>query len=1104
MSTLEQHGEQVFADTYDEASHGEHAVVADDLRSILKLIAAQIEDSNQRHVEVLTQMQDRLQDLETEARRTKSRVPEAFAPAFERIQDGIALLAERIAEAGAAQTTGLVPLDEAAPLPALSKERPDSGTEPSIEPADNVADDDVAAASFPSEDPAWMDNDEPSFDAGEPANGDDPVSEDEEPDAFDLAEQPSFDDEPYDALSSSRPGDPENPWDDASAEALTRVIEDDRGMFRTDTSPLSLSMVAPMSANSKNIEPALERAELSQPEAVCDAVSANETIVANEREWLQERFADIAERIEVALTEMRPDDQLHALGDRFERLQEQIGQSMESVVKRSDLDGLRGAETQIEDLIASFQQLEQQSGRLDVIEVQLQKLMQRFSDENLMQLMADAGIGAGAIAAEPAAQPDFDALANAAAETVAARFADLQGAGNGVETADLRDMIQSLMDERRQGDEQTAGTLDTIQQAMISVLDRVEAIEQLARGDEVMDAPSDMPSGFAAPGGFASQHAQPNGIDDDADHLPIAQSPTMHDPYNMETGLDRDPAPANQSDDLPPIMAQADADPELTSTGPEARANHQHLDEPTPGVVAPDLPQINAVDRIRQEFIADAQRARLKAEQDIDDEATRVPGMMKKRAKPSRSAATSEHKPKSGFKIPGLGIQLAGSKVEELNAHSAGVDAALSGAPEPQTKERKSLFAITRRKLLVGAFVLLIATSGLLLLSPRKSTPPASQPAAVEQTFEDGMGVPEGITPPVGFQQQGQPNGASDDAPFFEGPAEPGSGEDGLGDRSEVIDGPVPALSNPALGLPPLASNGSGSLAGVSVQPVNRRLDADKLARLQERQWMAHQSSKVGAAAAKATPASLLPEYQLARPGTTNEPVSHSGMSRALDLPPATVGPLSLRLAAAKGDPSAEFEVGARMAEGRGMQQDLKEAVRWYKRSASQGFAQSQYRLGTLYERGLGVKQDNATARVWYQRAAEGGNVKAMHNLAVLSASRAEGSPDYLTAAHWFGQAAERGLADSQYNLAVLYENGLGVSKDTAQAYKFYALAAGSGDSEATKRRDAIKASLSARDLLDASRKVTKWRNKPVDKVVNDARAAGEAWKARDNGSFSS
>jgi localization factor PodJL len=219
-----------------------------------------------------------------------------------------------------------------------------------------------------------------------------------------------------------------------------------------------------------------------------------------------------------------------------------------------------------------------------------------------------------------------------------------------------------------------------------------------------------------------------------------------------------------------------------------------------------------------------------------------------------------------------------------------------------------------------------------------------------------------------------------------------------------------------------------------------------------------------------------------------------------LELPPATVGPLSLRMAAASGDPSAQFEVGARLAEGKGTTQNFKEAQLWYQRAASQGLAQAQYRLGTLFERGLGAKADAGRARMWYQRAAEQGNVKAMHNLAVLSASRDAASPDYATASQWFGKAAEYGLADSQFNLAVLHENGLGATKDSKLAYKWYALAAQSGDKEAAKRRDAMKTQLSPDDLFAAEDLVETFSPKRIEPMANDARVAGEDWKKREAG----
>ncbi|MDO9381647.1 MAG: tetratricopeptide repeat protein [Hyphomicrobiaceae bacterium] len=219
-----------------------------------------------------------------------------------------------------------------------------------------------------------------------------------------------------------------------------------------------------------------------------------------------------------------------------------------------------------------------------------------------------------------------------------------------------------------------------------------------------------------------------------------------------------------------------------------------------------------------------------------------------------------------------------------------------------------------------------------------------------------------------------------------------------------------------------------------------------------------------------------------------------------LELPPATVGPLTLRRAAAEGDPSAQFEVGARLAEGKGIDQNFQSAIEWYQRSASHGFAQAQYRIGTHYERGLGVEKDPERARVWYQRAAEQGNVKAMHNIAVLSTNRPDGKMDYAEALRWFSEAAQYNLPDSQFNLAVLHESGLGVPKDPKTAYVWFALAARNGDKEAIKRREAVKSQLTADALAAADTEVRAFRGKTQSPVINDARVAGELWKKRQVG----
>jgi localization factor PodJL len=208
---------------------------------------------------------------------------------------------------------------------------------------------------------------------------------------------------------------------------------------------------------------------------------------------------------------------------------------------------------------------------------------------------------------------------------------------------------------------------------------------------------------------------------------------------------------------------------------------------------------------------------------------------------------------------------------------------------------------------------------------------------------------------------------------------------------------------------------------------------------------------------------------------------------------PASFGG-TLRTAAAKGDPAAQYEVAVRYAEGRGVQQSLGDAAEWFERAAKQGLAPAQFRLGGLYEKGLGVKKNLDTARRFYLAAGEAGNAKALHNLAVLYAEGIDGKPDYQTAARWFRKAADYGVADSQYNLAVLYTRGIGVEQNLAEAYRWFTLAAREGDAESAKRRDEIGARLDQQTLQTVAQAAQGWTPDPQPELAVQVKAPSGGW----------
>ncbi len=202
------------------------------------------------------------------------------------------------------------------------------------------------------------------------------------------------------------------------------------------------------------------------------------------------------------------------------------------------------------------------------------------------------------------------------------------------------------------------------------------------------------------------------------------------------------------------------------------------------------------------------------------------------------------------------------------------------------------------------------------------------------------------------------------------------------------------------------------------------------------------------------------------KPVQPKAPISNStpaGQSNN-DALPASVSPI-LRTAALANDPAAEYELGSRYAEGRGIPQNMPEAVRWLEKSADAGFAPAQFRLASLNEKGDGLKKDLQAARKLYLTAAGKGHAKAMHNLAVLYAEGIDGKPDYKAASEWFRKAASYGVTDSQYNLAILFARGIGVQANLAESYRWFALAAANGDSDAAKKRDEVAARLDPKTL---------------------------------------
>jgi localization factor PodJL len=804
------------------------------------------------------------------------------------------------------------------------------------------------------------------------------------------------------------PSRADDPWDEESANAVTRFYESGEAY-------LGCTREAAECAEAQ-----------AAPACPAEPQEREQGAVAMEPAWLDRRFAEIAQRIEQSLAEIRPESSLLMLGQRFDQLEARMTSALRGVATRADIEELRVAEAQIEQISAQLDQLRRQLARLDAIDAHLGTLAAQLSDERIARVLSH-GAGAGPDAARLEAidahlatiadqlsydrladlisqsvgrSADLEGLAAAAAQKTAARFADEEArAAQTRDIGEVRGLLESLINERRHNDENNASMLETMQQAIIRVLDRIDALE--------------LQQSAAAPP--AAQPVPPQAQPDAERARPDLQSTEMQPGSDYEAPQ---AAPFGQYRDEP-LMAPPPQAPFVTAPFDLDAAFARGRDAGPERFGAPEPPPPRAVDALRHDFIADAHRAKLKAA--------------------SRKDCTAD-----------------------LGDARMGKSTAAMETPAPQrARARRSIFNMRSPRVLMSILTLLAMIPAALFFMPHKPSGGAKVPA-VERALplsderapaSDAAGT-EGAAPVA----PNSPNGKGADSPAGGMPPKQSRQSDPGAQPSpgqyEDVGSPV---RDAAAGSVDTAALPDGTLAGVS-----------------------------------ATPASIMRESVLRMNGAGRAEIS-TDEGKSVALPPAMVGPYSLRLAAAQGEPSAQFEVAVRLAEGKGTEQDLKEAAEWYQRSAENGFAMAQFRLGTLYERGVGVKRDSARAQIWYTRAAEQGNVKAMHNLAVLIVSRGVGAPDYSTAAKWFAEAAERGLPDSQYNLAVLYENGLGVAKDVKVAYKWLLLAAQSDDSEAKSRRDALKTMLGAEDRAAAEALARAFRAKPTDPMANNSRIAGQA-----------
>jgi len=157
-----------------------------------------------------------------------------------------------------------------------------------------------------------------------------------------------------------------------------------------------------------------------------------------------------------------------------------------------------------------------------------------------------------------------------------------------------------------------------------------------------------------------------------------------------------------------------------------------------------------------------------------------------------------------------------------------------------------------------------------------------------------------------------------------------------------------------------------------------------------------------------------------------------------------------LRPLAEDGDARAESTLGLMYYRGgKGVQQDDRKALKWFRLAANQHDAVAEFNLGVMYADGQGVPQDNTEAENWYRQAADQGDARAEYNLGLWYARGLGGSPDYVRAHMWFN------LAASHFPESAVSERSLAINN-----------------------RDVVAGKMTSAKIAEAQRRAREWKPK--------------------------
>ncbi len=179
---------------------------------------------------------------------------------------------------------------------------------------------------------------------------------------------------------------------------------------------------------------------------------------------------------------------------------------------------------------------------------------------------------------------------------------------------------------------------------------------------------------------------------------------------------------------------------------------------------------------------------------------------------------------------------------------------------------------------------------------------------------------------------------------------------------------------------------------------------------------------------------------------------------------------------AAKGDATAQAEIGALYLRGSGAIKNLKTAEALFKKSSLGGSAEGQFQLGEMLS-GYGRWEYKAAFDL-FSVAAKHGHEGAAARLGDFYADGTGVDRDDAAAAEWYRAAADHGSPHAMSQLGMMYATGHGVTQDFTEATFWLSLAAGLGNDKHQQQREEVSNALAGPQKEIVKLRLKDWRAK--------------------------